>query len=254
MRPEISTVASLVSRAVFNGFVGVWRPRYAPASPDPRAGPVTIDQGGTPMTYHEGRHGPGSGTADRLDLDPASPEQPGQQVPGQQLPGTPLPDGPSLPPLQAQTPPAGDSPPGTAEHTSTTDTAKEEASKVAAETKRQVRDLSGRTREQVASQAQQQKERAVGGLRALSEELNTISGSSPESGVAGDLAHEAARRTDEFAGWLESREPGELIDEVRTFARQRPGLFLALAAGAGVLAGRLTRGVAQPEAAQDAPS
>ena len=166
------------------------------------------------MGYHEGRPGTGSETADRLDL--ASLEEP--------------------------------------EHTSTADTAKEEASKVAGEARRQVRDLSGQTREQLASQAQQQKERAVGGLRALSEELNTMSGNSPESGVAGDMAQEAARRADDFAGWLESREPGELIDEVRTFARQRPGLFLALATGAGVLAGRLTRGMAQPEAPQDASS
>lgn len=195
------------------------------------------------MTYHEGRPGPGSGTADRFD--PASSEQPDQQ-----LPGTPLPGGPNVPPLGAETPSAGDS----SEQTSTADTAKREASKVTDEARRQVRDLSGQTREQLASQAQQQKDRAVGGLRALSEELHSMSGNSPESGVAGDLAQEAARRTDDFAGWLESREPGELIDEVRTFARQRPGLFLAIAAGAGVLAGRLTRGMAQPEAQQDASS
>jgi hypothetical protein len=31
---------------------------------------------------------------------------------------------------------------------------------------------------------------------------------------------------------------------VKGFARQRPGVFLALAAGAGLLAGRLTRGLA----------
>ena len=41
-------------------------------------------------------------------------------------------------------------------------------------------------------------------------------------------------------GWTGS-DPGSLLNEVKSFARQRPGTFLLLAAGAGVLAGRLTR-------------
>jgi cell division septum initiation protein DivIVA len=172
------------------------------------------------MTYHDSPPGPGSGIA-----EPPVPEMP--------LPGRP---------------------PETQENTSTAETAKEEASKVTDEARRQVRDLTGQTRDELTSQARQQKDRAVGGLRALSEELQSMSGSSEQSGMAGDLAQEAARRTGDFAGWLDSREPGELIDEVRTFARQRPGLFLALAAGAGVLAGRLTRGMTQAESPQDATS
>jgi hypothetical protein len=35
-----------------------------------------------------------------------------------------------------------------------------------------------------------------------------------------------------------------VLDEVRSFARQRPGAFLAIALGAGILAGRLARGLA----------
>ena len=46
-----------------------------------------------------------------------------------------------------------------------------------------------------------------------------------------------------FAGKLQNREPAELLDEVRSFARRKPGLFLLGAAAAGVVAGRLTRGV-----------
>jgi hypothetical protein len=45
------------------------------------------------------------------------------------------------------------------------------------------------------------------------------------------------------ADWLEHREPGDLLDEVRRFARRRPGTFLVGAAVAGALVGRLTRGV-----------
>jgi hypothetical protein len=42
---------------------------------------------------------------------------------------------------------------------------------------------------------------------------------------------------------LQNREPAELLEEVRRFARRKPGLFLLGAAAAGVLAGRLTSGV-----------
>jgi hypothetical protein len=61
--------------------------------------------------------------------------------------------------------------------------------------------------------------------------------------VVSDLAHEASQRIKAFASALDDREPAELLDEVRRFARQRPGAFLGLAAFAGVVAGRLTRGV-----------
>ncbi len=65
-----------------------------------------------------------------------------------------------------------------------------------------------------------------------------------ESGTATHWVHEAARSTGDAAGWLDQRDPGSLLDEVKRFARRRPGMFLAVAAGAGLLAGRMTRGLA----------
>jgi hypothetical protein len=64
-----------------------------------------------------------------------------------------------------------------------------------------------------------------------------------DSGVAADVMRQATDRTEQVASWLEAREPGDLVDEVRRFARRRPGVFLAGAVMAGVLAGRLTRNV-----------
>jgi hypothetical protein len=46
-----------------------------------------------------------------------------------------------------------------------------------------------------------------------------------------------------MADWLEQREPGDLLDEVRRFARRRPGAFVLGALVAGVVAGRMTRGI-----------
>ena len=57
-----------------------------------------------------------------------------------------------------------------------------------------------------------------------------------------DLAQEASRRAGEISHWLDNHEPADLLDEVRRFARRRPVAFFALAAAAGVVAGRVTRG------------
>ena len=69
---------------------------------------------------------------------------------------------------------------------------------------------------------------------------------SEQDGVATDLARQAADKARQAAGWLADRDPGSLLDEVRSFARKKPGTYLAIALGAGVLAGRLTRGLTAP--------
>jgi hypothetical protein len=57
-----------------------------------------------------------------------------------------------------------------------------------------------------------------------------------------EVARQAADRADRAADWLGEREPGDVVDEIRSFARRRPGAFLIGAALAGVVVGRLTRG------------
>ena len=65
---------------------------------------------------------------------------------------------------------------------------------------------------------------------------------SDESGQMSDLAQEASRRVGEISHWLDNHEPGDVLEEVKRFARRRPATFLAIAAAAGVVAGRVTRG------------
>jgi hypothetical protein len=64
-----------------------------------------------------------------------------------------------------------------------------------------------------------------------------------QSGVATEVAQQAAERIHGAASWLEQREPADLLQAVRDFARRRPGVFLAGAVAAGLAAGRLTRGM-----------
>jgi ElaB/YqjD/DUF883 family membrane-anchored ribosome-binding protein len=130
------------------------------------------------------------------------------------------------------------------------DVAKDQASNVAAETKSQAKDLLGQGREELRQQTAQQQDRVASGLHSLSRELDSMASSSSEQGLATDLAREASDRTRTIATWLESREPGQLLDEVRSFARERPGAFLGIAAAAGIVVGRLGRGLKDGEPQQ----
>jgi hypothetical protein len=123
------------------------------------------------------------------------------------------------------------------------ETAKAEAANVATEVKTNAKDLLYQARSDLTNQAGTQQQKVAEGLRSISSQLHSMASAPDEQGVASDLVRQAAERSSSVASWLEARDPGSLLDEVKSFARQRPGTFLLLAAGAGVLAGRLTKGL-----------
>lgn len=130
-------------------------------------------------------------------------------------------------------------------------TATDQAKEVAGEAKKQVRDLAGEARNQLRSHAGDQHRNAVTNLRSLGDELRSMAGSSEQGGVATDLVSQAADRTHGVADWLDGREPEDLLDELRQFARRRPGAFLIGALAAGIVAGRLTRGAVAAHSDED---
>ena len=124
-------------------------------------------------------------------------------------------------------------------------TAADQAKEVADVTKRQAQDLLQQGRSQVRQQAVGQQQKAAQGLSSLAEELRGLANgtSTGAPGPARGLLEQAAGSVEEFSTWLQRREPADLLDEVRAFARRKPGMFLLGAAAAGVLAGRMTSGV-----------
>jgi hypothetical protein len=122
-------------------------------------------------------------------------------------------------------------------------TATGQAREVVSETARQARDLLGEASGQARDQASVQQQNAARQLRAVADELQEMAAKSGQSGVATEVAQQAAGRIHGAASWLEQREPADLLQAVRDFARRRPGVFLAGAAVAGLAAGRLTRGM-----------
>jgi hypothetical protein len=123
--------------------------------------------------------------------------------------------------------------------------AKDQAAGVAGEARRQAADLLHSGRGELKNQVSSQQHRAASGIRSLGDELMAMAnGEGSSSGLAADLVHEVSTRASSVATWLEQREPSDVLDEVTRFARRRPGAFLAIAASIGVVAGRLTRGMA----------
>ena len=122
------------------------------------------------------------------------------------------------------------------------DVARGEVAHVAEEAKYQTRNLVDQTRYELQGQVRNQQSNLASKLNGWASELGSMASKSDESGPMTDLAQEASRRVGGFSHWLDNHEPADLLDEVKRFARRRPGTFLALAAAAGVVAGRLTRG------------
>ena len=124
-------------------------------------------------------------------------------------------------------------------------TAADQAKQVTTETKRQAQDLVAQGRQQLQEQARTGQQKAGQGLSEIAQQLRTMveGGGDAPTGPAADLVRQAGDKVEQVAGWLTEREPGDLVNEVRAFARRKPGVFLLGAALAGVVAGRLTTGV-----------
>jgi ElaB/YqjD/DUF883 family membrane-anchored ribosome-binding protein len=123
-------------------------------------------------------------------------------------------------------------------------TAADQAKQVAQETRAQAQDLVQQGRTQLRQQAATSQQKAASGLQGIASQLRSmVDGNAPAPGPARDLVEQGTAKVEEFAGWLQNREPAELLDEIRSFARRRQGTFLLGAALAGVVAGRLTSGV-----------
>jgi hypothetical protein len=132
--------------------------------------------------------------------------------------------------------------------------AAEEAQHVAGEAKDQVRRLVDETRDQALDQATTQRDRLVDTLRTFGDDLDTMASNGGTSGLAAEVARQAADRVRSFGSSLDGREPGEILDDLRGLARRRPGMFLLGALTAGVVVGRLARGAASSSGVHAGPS
>jgi chemotaxis protein histidine kinase CheA len=127
------------------------------------------------------------------------------------------------------------------------DSAKQEAAMLAEQAKDQSAHLLDELGSDLKDQAAAQQRKVAANLRDISEEFRSMLDQSSASGTASTLVDQASHHSGRAADWLEQREPSDLLNEVKSFARKRPGAFLGLALGAGLLAGRMTRNASEPK-------
>lgn len=124
-------------------------------------------------------------------------------------------------------------------------TAQHEAGQVAEEAKQQASNLWHQLQRDAGDQASHQQGRAAKSVRAVSDDLAGLRrGEEPKDAVTRDLLSMADERVSAIADRLENSNPQDLVQDVRRFASTRPFTFLAIAAGVGLIAGRVTRGLA----------
>ena len=132
------------------------------------------------------------------------------------------------------------------------DSARQEARQVAGEATDQIRALYDNALHEAMGHAATQQEKLAGQSRMVTDDLHRISrGERPESDLVNQLLSTVTARVEKFTTELESKEPADLLRDVRRFAARRPGAFLAVAAGIGLVAGRLTRGLSGSEDERD---
>jgi hypothetical protein len=120
---------------------------------------------------------------------------------------------------------------------------RQEASAVATEAKAQAGNVLDETRTALRSQARQGADRTAGAIDNLSSQFRALaSGDREGAGELGRYADQASEQLHAAAQRIGSRGFDGLVDDVQSFARRRPGVFLAMAAASGFAVGRLFRG------------
>ena len=132
-----------------------------------------------------------------------------------------------------------------------TEQAKQQSQQLAQQARQQASNLASRGTEQAKSQLANQKhnasQRMVPIQSALRESAQQLRNQG--QGQVGDYAERAADQVERFSTYLRQSEVDEIMEEVRGFARRRPGLFLGSAAAIGFFATRFLK-----SSSEEAPS
>ncbi|MFL4480087.1 hypothetical protein ACIPUB_17650 [Paeniglutamicibacter sp. ORCA_105] len=106
--------------------------------------------------------------------------------------------------------------------------------------------------DEVRNQASMQQRRVTTTLREISDEFAWMLHDGSANGLAGNVVERATVYSANAADWLDGRDPGNLVQETKRFAKRHPAAFLGIALGAGLVAGRLTRNAGEGASAREA--
>lgn len=108
------------------------------------------------------------------------------------------------------------------------------------------RNIARNAQEQLRGHADEETRRAGAALSTAGDQLQALAEGRPDdAGAVGEYVRQAASAVNRWADTIEDRGFDGILDDLRTFGRRRPGMFLLGALTAGVVAGRFGRNAAQ---------
>lgn len=126
------------------------------------------------------------------------------------------------------------------------DTATARGQQLKGQARQHARGIADDARRQLRGHAQEETQRAGTALGTAGDQLRALAdGRVDEAGVLRDYIQTAADTVGHWADTVQDRGLDGLLDDLRSFGRRRPGVFLAGALAAGVVAGRVGRNAAQ---------
>ena len=136
---------------------------------------------------------------------------------------------------------------------SITEQAKQAASETVDQAKQAVNDTLGQAKRQVSVRFDEQKSQAAGRLSSVANALRQTGESlqSQNEDTFGRYAHAAADQIEQFSDTLQNKNMTEMLNEIQSFARRQPELFVAGSLAAGFLLGEYQQG--SPSSPHPAP-
>ncbi|MEV5317425.1 hypothetical protein AB0K92_07080 [Streptomyces sp. NPDC052687] len=131
-------------------------------------------------------------------------------------------------------------------------TAMDQARTVAGEARRQTGSAVGDLRGRVTEEVEGQTRRAAGTVHQWADDLAELARNAPGDSPARSLVSKAADGGHRVADYLDDHGLEGMTEEVKGFARRRPGVFLAGAALAGFAVGRMAKAGSKAQSGQGA--
>lgn len=102
-------------------------------------------------------------------------------------------------------------------------------------------DVAGQAREQVSTQFDTRKDKAVETMDNVASAIRDTSDKLKGIGPLGDVAGRAADSIEKVADFFEDKQIGDVVRDVERFARREPALFIGAAFALGLIGGRFLK-------------
>ena len=115
---------------------------------------------------------------------------------------------------------------------------------VADQMKQSTSDVTEQAKQTVTAQIATRKDQAAQGLSTVSSSMRQMGDNLRQNEQTSSYAqyvHQAADQVDRFSGYLQNREPRQIMYDAESWARRNPALFLGSAFALGLLASRFLR-------------